>query len=127
MLAIITTNVWALANSVFILLAVLTASVVLRKQTKQIESLKTSINALQQANSALTNSTVGMGRRLSELQQQAVANASSAHSINSNDALLKQATRLVQLGASVNDLVDNCGVPRGEAELLVSMQKQKML
>jgi len=35
-----------------------------------------------------------------------------------------QATRLIKMGASENDLVTSCGFSHGEAELLLSLNKQ---
>lgn len=116
-----TVEVWMLINSAALLLLMAGIGMLWHKQQQHITRLKDTVAQLQQAQSVLTNSTVGMGQRLTKLNGQ--VQHSQPASLNNDAELLAQATRLVKLGASANDIVDSCGVPRGEAELLISMQR----
>jgi ankyrin repeat protein len=97
--------------------------------TKQ-KRLQVKINQrLQEDNRALSKSAVGMGqkvleteRRLNSLlkKQYAILNTKSEH------PSYDQANRLIQMGASENDLVSSCGFSYGEAEVLLSLNKMGM-
>lgn len=125
-MATLTLMHWLLIAN-FGLMLVLTASLVAfrRQQVREAKRLDSAMTAINQAQGALTKSTVGMGRRLKQLHAR-VQDAERRVSLPAaDDASFAQATRLVGLGATVNDLVDNCGVPRGEAELLVTLKKRQ--
>lgn len=81
--------------------------------------------SLEQAQQSLTKSTVGMGRRIKQTEARLKKAEQRTVMPSANDNTFEQATRLVNLGASASDLVDNCGVARGEAELLVSLRRQQ--
>lgn len=116
-----TTEAWMLLNSAMLLLLMAGIGMLWHKQQQSLNRLKAELEQLQQSQHALTSSTLGMGQRLTKLNGQ-VQHAQPV-SLNNDEALLAQATRLVKLGASANDIVESCGVPRGEAELLISMQR----
>ena len=82
---------------------------------------------LQEDNRALSKSAIGMGqkvleteRRLNEVlkKQFAILNSQPEH------PSYDQASRLIKMGASENDLVSSCGFSHAEAELLLSLNKQ---
>jgi ankyrin repeat protein len=84
---------------------------------------------LQEDNRALSKSAVGMGQKVLETErrlnsvlkkQYAILNTKSAH------PSYDQANRLIQMGASENDLVSSCGFSHGEAEVLLSLNKVGM-
>lgn len=95
-----------------------------RRQNQIAGQLNNTLQLVQQSQSALTQSTVGMGQRLKQLDSKVHHAERRTLLPLADEAMLAQASRLVQLGASANDLVDSCGVPRGEAELLVSLQRK---
>lgn len=95
-----------------------------RRQSQMAAQLSHTLQLVQQSQSALTQSTVGMGQRLKQLDTKVQHAERRTLLPMADEAMLAQAARLVQLGASANDLVDSCGVPRGEAELLVSLQRK---
>ena len=82
------------------------------------------ISALEQSSGAMSKSTIGIGRRVKQLETRLQQAERHAVMPGSEDARFEQASRLVGMGATANDLVDNCGVARGEAELLVSLRRQ---
>jgi len=82
---------------------------------------------LQEDNRALSKSAIGMGqkvleteRRLNEVlkKQFAILNSQPEH------PSYDQASRLIKMGASENDLVSSGGFSHAEAELLLSLNKQ---
>ncbi len=97
--------------------------------TKQ-KRLQVKINQrLQEDNRALSKSAVGMGQKVLETErrlnsvlkkQYAILNTKSEH------PSYDQANRLIQMGASENDLVSSCGFSYGEAEVLLSLNKMGM-
>ena len=114
---------WLIISNAIMLVAL--AVIVLRMQAQQKQNLnkmKAAISEIQQAQTSMTQSTLGMGRRIQQInekQQQAEQRVLLPHA---DEAMLTQAARLVQLGASASELVESCGVPRAEAELLVSLR-----
>ena len=95
-----------------------------KKQSKQQVKIN---QRLKEDNRALAKSAVGMGqkvldteRRLNDVlkKQFAILNSKPEH------PSYDQATRLIKMGASEHDLVTSCGFSHGEAELLLSLNKQ---
>lgn len=78
---------------------------------------------LQQAQQSLSKSTIGMGRRIKELEAKLQQVQRSVALPNVDDDVFEQASRLISLGATADDLVESCGMARGEAELLVSLKR----
>jgi hypothetical protein len=96
----------------------------LKKQTRnqQIRNKR-----LQEDMRALSKSAIGMGqklldtdRRLSEVlkKQFAILNSQPEH------PSYDQASHLIAMGATEDDLVNTCGFSHGEAELLLSLKRQ---
>ena len=82
---------------------------------------------LQEDNRALSKSAIGMGQKVLETERRlndvlkkqfAIINSQPEH------PSYDQATRLIKMGASENDLVSSCGFSHAEAELLLSLNKQ---
>lgn len=97
-----------------------------RQQLREAQRLDHALAAMQQAQSGLSKSTVGMGRRLKQLEGRLQQTERRSVLPDTDDDTFAQASRLIGLGATANDLVDNCGVPRGEAELMVSLKRQPL-
>lgn len=92
-------------------------------QSAEIELLKRMVRSVQEQQSALNQSTVGMGKRIRQLQGQVKEGEQRSLFTHSDEASYQQAARLVSLGATASDLVENCGMARAEAELMVSMRR----
>lgn len=116
------THWWLIANTALLLLLTLALAGLWLKYRSTVQSLEAAMSLLKQSQHALTNTTVGMGQRLKQITGKVQF---AQNSVNVDENKLAQATRLVRLGASASDLVDHCGVPRAEAELLVSIQKSQ--
>lgn len=96
----------------------------LRSRHQQDISMLESHNAqLQQAQQSLSKSTIGMGRRIKELEAKLQQVQRNVALPNVDDDVFEQASRLISLGATADDLVESCGMARGEAELLVSLKR----
>ena len=81
---------------------------------------------LLEDNRALSKSAVGMGQKVLETERRlnqvlkkqfAILNAQPDH------PSYDQASRLIAMGASEDDLVNSCGFSHAEAELLLSLNK----
>lgn len=95
-----------------------------RQQQKDTDRIDDVVRDLQQAHQAMSKSTIGMGQRIKHLDGRLQQAERRVMLPATDEATYHQASRLVGLGASAADLVDNCGMARGEAELLVSMKRQ---
>ena len=95
-----------------------------RQQLLEQARVNESLLALDEANQAVNRSAIGMGRRIKQIEARFQKVEQKAVLPNADDATFEQASRLVGLGATAAELVDNCGMGRGEAELLVSLKRQ---
>lgn len=118
----LTLTEWLLiTNLVFTLsLALLVIEHKLR-QKKHHRSLLDSVSRLEHGHEAMSQTAIGIGRKIKKLEKQPSQTASRPLSEN-DDMRFSQASRLVGLGASADDLVENLGVARAEADLLVSLK-----
>lgn len=95
-----------------------------RQQNRDANRLDQAIGSLQQAHQAMSKSTIGMGRKLKQMDGRLQHTERKVVLPTTDEATFQQASRLVGLGATASDLVDSCGVARGEAELIVSLKRQ---
>ncbi|MCG9679586.1 DUF2802 domain-containing protein [Vibrio sp. Isolate23] len=85
---------------------------------------------LQKANKQLLevrSVVVGLGQRVSEQQdiiQHLNERISELEQEDGDGRLYSRATKMVQLGADVNELIEECELPKAEAELMLSLQKK---
>ncbi len=100
-----------------------------RRATSRLQRMhKTEVNQLQQDVQAMAKSAVGMGQKVLEMERRlndvlkkqfTILNSQPEH------PSYDQATRLIAMGASQQDLVNSCGFSHAEAELLFSLNKYK--
>jgi hypothetical protein len=95
-----------------------------RQQNQDASRLGQAVGSLQQAHQAMSKSTIGMGRKLKQMDGRLQQAERKVVLPTTDEATFLQASRLVGLGATASDLVDSCGVARGEAELIVSLKRQ---
>lgn len=112
-----------ISNCALLVFSVFSSVLVYRKSKKQITTLHQQLKHTQTEYSALAKSSLGVGRRLKKLEQRMLQGQVTGFN-TSDEAIYQQAQKLVDLGASAEDLVNNCGVARAEAELLVTLQRQ---
>lgn len=116
-----------ISNAVLLVLLALVVVQAQVRQNRQAQSMNDVINNIQQTQNSLTQSTLGMGRRLQAINDKLHKTEQRILLPHADEAVLAQAARLVQLGASASDLVESCGVPRAEAELMVSLQNSALI
>ncbi|MCO4756732.1 MAG: DUF2802 domain-containing protein [Oceanospirillaceae bacterium] len=76
---------------------------------------------------AITNSSIGMGRRVVEIEQKLNNTAEKQLELENRDPgamAFNQAARLMEMGANVDDLVESCGIGRPEAELMALLHQE---
>lgn len=113
-----------------ILLALLAGSAVIYVKfflQAKLKKIDAEMNRIRQEHRGLSSSTIGLGQkissledsldRLSDLQDKAVHRdpelASYTHAI-----------KMVEMGATHDDLVKNCGLSKAEADLVLSLHKK---
>ncbi len=70
---------------------------------------------------------VGLGQRVSEQQdliQHLNERITELEQADNDGRLYSRASKMVQLGADVNELIQECELPKAEAELMMSLQKK---
>lgn len=84
------------------------------------------IQQLEQELGALCSASVGAGEHVVKLEQQVqriVERQNQLEMRAATDRPYSQASQLVDKGADIDELIDTCGLTRGEAELLVMMRR----
>jgi len=84
------------------------------------------IQQLEQELAALCSASVGAGEHVLRLEQQMqriIERQNGLEMRSVGDRPYNQASQLVNKGADIDELVDTCGLTRGEAELLIMMQR----
>jgi len=84
------------------------------------------IQQLEQELAALCSASVGAGEHVLRLEQQMqrlIERQNGLEMRSVGDRPYSQASQLVNKGADIDELVDTCGLTRGEAELLIMMQR----
>jgi len=116
---------WLLIGNMAMLAGVAFFIVALRRQqSSDARRLEDRIEVLEQNNDAMSKSAIGLGRRIKQVEARAANTERQVGKSAPDDARYEQASRLVGMGASADDLIDSLGVARAEAELLVSMRRQ---
>jgi len=120
---------WGLSGIALLMLVV--QSVVLRRRLNAAEkALKTRCDDLGREIHALSGGSMGMGRRLIEAEKRLQQMQTTLEEMRQNDPLrisYDEASRLVELGADVEDLMNSCGISRPEAELVSALRKRKVV
>ena len=97
-----------------------------KQAAKHSESIKTINQELQ----AVSNGSMGIGRKLMLLEKQIAELQNSQEEMLRNDpnrVSYTEATRLVELGANVEDLMNSCGISRPEAELVTALSHKSQM
>jgi hypothetical protein len=85
----------------------------LQKANKQLIELRSVVVGLGQKMSEQEEVILHLNERIKELEQQ-----------DSDARLYTRASKMVQLGADINELIEECELPKAEAELMLSLQKK---
>ncbi|MDF2153756.1 DUF2802 domain-containing protein [Vibrio sp. CAU 1672] len=95
-----------------------------RAQQRQAEKETQSLNKqLLEVRSVV----IGLGQKVTE-QQDIIQHLSERirelEHADTDGRLYSRATKMVQLGADINELIEECELPKAEAELMLSLQKK---
>lgn len=112
------------------LLALLAAAICIhvlvrvKRQERQHQAL---INVLRNEIRAMTSGSIGMGKRLIAIERTLNITVERQQELENRDPgvlAYNQAAKLMEMGASVDDLVSNCGIGRPEAELMALLHQE---
>lgn len=92
----------------------------MRELTRTRDSYRKQIEELQAANIGLGNKVTELHRQLGQLSEQQQELALK----DPQGKLYSRATRMVQLGADIDEIMAECDMPRAEAELLLSLHRK---
>ncbi|MBV7298572.1 DUF2802 domain-containing protein [Enterovibrio paralichthyis] len=90
---------------------------------QQHESLSKQFNELRAG-------SIGMSQKLAELSHRFDELVDKQNELEMHDPdgrLYSRASKMVELGADIHELMEECDLPKAEAELLLSIRKQRML
>ncbi|EOV3349631.1 flagellar transcriptional regulator FlrD [Vibrio cholerae] len=122
-------------GSVFVVLCIMLALWRLKRgQHRQSETLRQQIRnldrELQKSNKQLLevrSVMVGLGQKVSE-QQDIIRHLNERllelENTEADARLYTRASKMVQLGADLNELIQECELPKAEAELMMSLQNK---
>ncbi len=111
------------------------ALMALRRLQREMDGQHTQVRALQQDLRALCNAAVTVGERIARIEQEVKRQAARQNelgamkerleSLDADERSFAQAVKLARKGAGTDELMDICGLSRGEAELIAMMQRLK--
>ena len=93
---------------------------------EELKATRQRVQQLEQELGALCSASSGVGDHVVMLEQQVqriIERQNTLELRSSGDRPYSQASQLVHNGADIEELVGTCGLTRGEAELLVMMQR----
>lgn len=118
---------WALTAAAISL--VFAQGLMLGRQNKQLKSmLKERCDTLGRELHATASGSMGVGQRLVVCERQLHELRTAMDEMRQNDPLrisYDEASRLVDLGADIDDLMNTCGISRPEAELVSALKKRQ--
>jgi pilus assembly protein TadC len=121
--ALWTVGVIAAALNVVLLGAVVTLAL---RQRRLRDDAYAQLHALRDDLAALGAAGVGVGQRLDAVEEKTRRAVERVEQWERTEPLrrsYKQAMQLIDSGANVHELVEECGVTRGEAELLANLHR----
>ncbi|EMP55846.1 hypothetical protein MSNKSG1_08243 [Marinobacter santoriniensis NKSG1] len=119
---------WTFAAAAFVLLFV--QGILHRRQVERLQrSVKERCDILGKELHATASGSMGMGQRVVTCERQLHELRSVIDEMRQNDPLrisYDEASRLVDLGADIDDLMNTCGISRPEAELVSALRKRQV-
>ena len=95
-----------------------------RRELAKLQQTRADLNATRDDVSALCSGAVGVGNRLNKLEQRLRSQGERQDQLDlrtSGERPYTQAGKLVHSGATIEELINTCGITRGEAELIFMM------
>ena len=114
----------------------------LRRQLQKLSALELKVSALEQLNHQLQSSlgeqshenhelrvgALALGQRLNELEfnlSEFMASQQNTEQLEPEGRLYRRAVRMVELGADLDEIIQECELPSAEAELIYRLHRQK--
>ena len=114
----------------------------LRRQLQKLSALELKVSSLEQLNHQLQASlrehsheshelragALALGQRLNELEfnlSEFMANQQNTEQLEPEGRLYRRAVRMVELGADLDEIIQECELPSAEAELIYRLYRQK--
>lgn len=106
----------------------------IKKQEKKIAALELALKTVQNSNESSKKQftevhavSLGMGKKLQKLDS--LVKKTQENQLNlvaqaPENRLYTRAVKMVELGASIDELMSECELPRAEAELLLNLHKK---
>lgn len=118
---------WALTTGALVLLFI--QSLVSRREVRQLkDQIKERCDALGREIHATGSGSMGVGHRVVACERQLHELRGLMDEMRQNDPLrvsYDEASRLVELGADIDDLMNTCGISRPEAELVAALKNRR--
>jgi hypothetical protein len=106
----------------------------IQKQAKKNHALELLVESLLESNSQfkqqfveLHSGSIGMGKKIQHLEsliKKTQENQQNLVAQAPENRLYTRAVKMVELGASIDELMSECELPRAEAELLLNLHKK---
>lgn len=96
--------------------------ILLKNSRQQHQSLEKQLHEIRAG-------SIGMSQKLVELSQRFSVLLEKHNHLEMNDAdgrLYTRASKMVDLGADLDELMEECDLPKAEAELLLTLKKHRM-
>ena len=120
-------NTFIIAFLISILMLLITFEITNAIRGRKREKLRDNlIRTLQDNVRALCAGASGVGNHLDTVEQKLRRLAERQNQMDMRDQTTHtygHAIKLVQRGANLEDIMENCGLPRGEAELLLNLHR----
>jgi len=110
----------------FSLLAIVLAGVALWSMRRERARLAREAEVVRGDMRALVSAAVGVGERVMRLERQLTQLAERQDQLDLNDPAhqsYQQAIRMARRGSDMNELIEVCGLTRGEAELVAMLHR----
>ncbi len=118
---------WAITAFVFCLMIV--QGMISRRQTAKLRAeMQERFETLGREMHATSSGSMGVGQRVVACERQLHELRGTLDEMRQNDPLrisYDEASRLVDLGADIDDLMNTCGISRPEAELVSALRKRQ--
>lgn len=98
------------------------------RQANELRLLSQQQTLLQQALSESRQSEIGLGKKLTQLEQklaQLRQQVDEIELLEPQSKLYNRANKLAQKGASLNEIIEECEISRAEAELIIALTQKK--
>ncbi|WP_407702383.1 DUF2802 domain-containing protein [Vibrio algarum] len=96
-------------------------------QRQTVRSLEKEITKANNQLLEVRSVVIGLGQKMSEQQdtiQHLSERITELEHVDSDSRLYSRASKMVQLGAGVDELIEECELPKAEAELMMTLQNK---